>query len=1399
MNWVNVLRINRKALKACFLIAVVISGTQVWGLADKQHFKDAESLSANNCNAWVPEIPDTSIYVCDSGRFNVLDFSVLVDSIFNDSIFSTIFLLVDTSGFVFDTSSTGIFLWDSIGVYEIRVFNAPDSLFPSLSLPLPIDSFSCDTSLFCCALDSGLFLAIDTLPPSILGPDTLTQFVQTGNCAIVLDLDSLPIIENGIFPPILTSSSISNGSLLSPGFHQLGVWVEDSCGNADSLSLTIWVRDTIPPQIACPNDTVVYLGLDSCTTVVHWGAVTGIDDCSPVQINTNFNSGDIFPYGIHEIISTASDTFGNTTTCSFFITVADTIPPTISCPQDTIIYLPSNLCEIPFSWSILSSDNCNLDDTSSLTPFLVDLPLGDSLISVMVTDTAGNQSSCNFLVSIRDTFPPILNCQNDVTISTDPGNCTATYNWSISGFDACGFGLIQPAPPSPLILPLGVNTIEYVVADISGNQDSCSFQVIVEDQEFPIISGCNSIQQNTDPGVCTAVVTWPTIQMSDNCFVAVRDSNFASGSTFSLGTTSVNYSAEDSAGNITTCAFSITILDQEAPVIFDRPRDTTLYLDSLSCEISYSWSLPFATDNCDVPTYSSSNQPGDIFPLGLTNISYEFTDASGNIATGSFIVTVVDTIIPQIFDTPSDIVMDNDSGLCGAIIDWDEAFSTDNCQVTTFGSQPFVSGNFFEVGEHDVFYIAVDTVGNRDTTSFKVQVNDVEAPLFLDCPGPKVFFATDTTCNVLVDWENPLIFENCQLGETYWYITNAPEDTFFFDPVTDIFSEEVLLTSTGGIDVVYVAVDTSENQSQCTFSVMLEDTIPPVITPGTCILDTIIVYADSLFCGGMYEWQIPSGIDNCGEVKRESAQSPSDTLDVGFNPIEISLIDGQGNVASCSFVIEVIDTIAPQPIFCPHDTLIYLSADTCMAQATWEEPVFFDGCSYTLSTAAPYESGDFFPPGDTTIIYFATDSSGNVGVCSFKISVKDTTPPRITICEDQSRFVDSQSCVLVANDFVQFTDNCNAEVTYDPPGPYGVGDYRIKAVVQDVGGNIDSCFFDLDVNSTVNLSLSRDTIICRGDQIVLTASGAPNFIWAADNLNDSSLSALDIANPIASPRMTTLYEVTGYDEFCEEKEFIQVEVFAALTTEGYAEDSAICEGEEVSLFGTGGTFYDWNFGSSVEQVLVLPNMDSTDFPRDSIFSYVVIAYDEDYKCDGGYDTVDVRVFRRPQACFQLNPTEGTLPGSVEVFDCSQFAETSFWYGNGTLLRAFNNIWPVPDTGINTVELIVEGENQCRDTLKKEVYFLPALVSVPTAFSPNEDGFNDIFKIGYSGLVEPDDFEIKIFNRWGELVFSSLNPEFTWEGICNGKACPEGVYVWILQTKAVDGRHIPREGTVTIIR
>ncbi|WP_306639941.1 gliding motility-associated C-terminal domain-containing protein [Sanyastnella coralliicola] len=174
------------------------------------------------------------------------------------------------------------------------------------------------------------------------------------------------------------------------------------------------------------------------------------------------------------------------------------------------------------------------------------------------------------------------------------------------------------------------------------------------------------------------------------------------------------------------------------------------------------------------------------------------------------------------------------------------------------------------------------------------------------------------------------------------------------------------------------------------------------------------------------------------------------------------------------------------------------------------------------------------------------------------------------------------------------------------------------------------------------------------------------------------------------------------------------------------------------------------------------------------------------------------------ALFTPNPNEDCIPWTsqpVTFIDFSQHGLTGLWdFGNDNieLYNPGTNPTQSYDTpGDYTVSLYIENEGACPDSITRNVCILPPTpIFVADIFSPNGDMINDELFVRGSGIIE---MNFTVYDRWGELVWSTDNMEAGWDGNFRGQEMPAGVYVWFLRARLNDGLTEELTGNVTLIR
>jgi len=181
----------------------------------------------------------------------------------------------------------------------------------------------------------------------------------------------------------------------------------------------------------------------------------------------------------------------------------------------------------------------------------------------------------------------------------------------------------------------------------------------------------------------------------------------------------------------------------------------------------------------------------------------------------------------------------------------------------------------------------------------------------------------------------------------------------------------------------------------------------------------------------------------------------------------------------------------------------------------------------------------------------------------------------------------------------------------------------------------------------------------------------------------------------------------------------------------------------------------------------------------------------------------ITVHKSPIVNFESVPDTVMLPNQpIHCYNrSSDDAESFFWeFGDGGTSTEENPFYQYTKEGSYYIKLTVLSENKCIDslTLSSEVVVLPAgNLIFPTAFSPNSSGINKVFKPIIYNSVET--FKMKIFNRWGELVFYTDDIEKGWTGFFSGKLSMQDTYVWRAEGKFLNGTPYEMAGSVTLLR
>jgi gliding motility-associated-like protein len=551
-------------------------------------------------------------------------------------------------------------------------------------------------------------------------------------------------------------------------------------------------------------------------------------------------------------------------------------------------------------------------------------------------------------------------------------------------------------------------------------------------------------------------------------------------------------------------------------------------------------------------------------------------------------------------------------------------------------------------------------------------------------------------------------------------------------------------------DVEELIVDLGEDTTACVGEII---EIDPVVTGG---VDPYIyewstgeeTESITVLSGGTYYLTVTDDCENATNVA-------VDSVDVGIQAqVSVSLpedtticsgtsitLTATSNVEGASFVWQPGGLTGSQITVSPNSTELYTVIATS-PQA---------GCNSAPESMFVYvENGP------------AVEISGNDSICPGEITVLTAS---------------SESDLEYTWDPGKLTGD---SIVVSPPV---TTTYTVTGLASDGCNGFDE--FTIVVDAPL-VEVDGDNTLCLGDTTTLTATSIftdLEFNWYPGEIEGSEISV--------SPDQTTTYTVVGFSEAgCNIEQTFSVSVLP-LPEVSISGDESICLGESTTLLASSASSqmsYEWNDGTENDEIVVSPDQSS---------EYSVIGFDGECYSEEELFTIDV------------NPIPEVFPP----------ADTVICAGSGASLSASSNVsgaefyWePAQATGnpvtvsadeptIFTVVAVAENCSSVPASFFIDIYeSCNCEFEVPNIFSPNGDNINEeLERIGGEECLFTN-YELKIFNRWGNLIWETNNPDDSWDGLKNGDEVSDGIYYWSMSYSHLGSEAAEsKSGYVTIAR
>ncbi|WP_452233206.1 HYR domain-containing protein [Lacinutrix sp. MEBiC02595] len=528
---------------------------------------------------------------------------------------------------------------------------------------------------------------------------------------------------------------------------------------------------------------------------------------------------------------------------------------------------------------------------------------------------------------------------------------------------------------------------------------------------FRTITTCPgpNISRNVDPGVCSAVVTFalPTTNITGGSMV-LRTS-IGDGGTFPLGTTTVTYEEYDGTSfTAIYCTFDVTVLDNENPV--------TPTLSPVTVDCNGTLTAPTTTDVCAGNITGSTTDTLSFSEGGSTTINWSFDDGNGNTISVPQTYNYDDTTDP-VTPTLASVTVDCNGTLTAPT-------TTDVCAGSITGTTTDTL-SFSEGGSTTINWNFDDGNGNSISVPQTYNYDDTTNPI------------APTLASITVDCNGTL---------------TAPTTTdVCAGSITGTTTDTLSFVEGGNTIINWTFDDGNGNIISVPQTYNYDDTTNPVTPTLANITDQCSVAITP-----------PTTTDNCSGTITGTTTTSFPITTQGTTVVIWSFDDGNGNTATQTQNIVIIDTILPSFNSCPSNVSRNNDPGACGAIVNYTIPTATDSCgiaTVTQTDVTGLTSGSLFPIGTTTIEYTATDGHGNNTICSFTVIVTDTElptiscPPNITVNADANCEVTAVTLGMPTTN-----DNCSvATVTNDLTLPLPVGTHTITWTVLDAVGLSTTC------------------------------------------------------------------------------------------------------------------------------------------------------------------------------------------------------------------------------------------------------------------------------------------------------------------------------------------------------
>ncbi|MDX1651092.1 MAG: PKD domain-containing protein [Brumimicrobium sp.] len=700
------------------------------------------------------------------------------------------------------------------------------------------------------------------------------------------------------------------------------------------------------------------------------------------------------------------------------------------------------------------------------------------------------------------------------------------------------------------------------------------------------------------------------------------------------------------------------------------------------------------------------------------------------------------------------------------------------------------SHTFNTGGLYGITFIVENNVGCSDTLVDTIEVYTV----------PEVNFVADTVCLFSVTNFTDLTQDATPIASWDWNFgdgnTSFQQHPTYIYQNPGVFNVSLTVTNTNGCDSTFMQDVLVSEVPDADFSFTND-----------CFGAPTIFTDQSVNNPGIWLWDFGDGtIVNGGPLEQHTYSAPGNYV------VSLTVLGSDSICSDQSIQVVTITQQANADFFIPNPV--------CAGEVF----SFTDNSSTNLGTIDAYQwdMGDgtvyntqngshvYLTDGIYTITLTVTTTDGCQSTHSESIQVLPLTAANFDhtlACSGQSIQFTNTSAGNTNSWLWDFGDG-NFSTDQFPVHTYSSsGSYTVMLVVQNLGGCSDTIIQTVEVYDSPTANFSND-MVCYGDPTTFTDLSIPVgqiSSWQWDFGQNEGSSILQNPQYIFQnySEVHTVELIVTSNDGCTDTLENDVFIHPIVNFNVSLEEMSGCAPLEVifeNLSNTSGAAdiitYQWDFGDGSTAFTESPVHLYTEPGNYPVTVSMVTSTDCQFVFD---DQVVIDVFPVPVAGFAVYPPITTITDPMIEINSEAIGATDWEYylGDGNYQNSADFIHAYQEPGNYTVMQIVQNEFGCIDTAYRGIEIQSDLIFyVPNAFTPEDDGRNDLFRWVVDGYAS---FSFRIFNRWGEEIFNTNDPFDSWDGKYMGQVVQDGVYVWqakILDLK--DEEHLIT-GHVTVLR